>query len=122
MAGEGGKLGPDLSSLTQRDYASVLKDITEPSAAINPDHLAYNLELKDGAAANGVILDDTPEKIVLGQATGQSLVIEKSRISSMKASAVSLMPEGLLKTLSAQQQKDLLTFLLTEPLASGGKP
>ena len=122
VAGEGGKLGPDLSSLTQRDYASVLKDITEPSAAINPDHLAYNLELKDGAAANGVILDDTPEKIVLGQATGQSLVIEKSRISSMKASAVSLMPEGLLKTLSAQQQKDLLTFLLTEPLASGGKP
>jgi len=31
---------PDLSNLFHRDYASVLKDVTQPSAAINPDHLA----------------------------------------------------------------------------------
>src|SRR5262249_9114099 len=66
VAGQGGKIGPDLSSLTQRDYASVLKDIQEPSAAINPDHLAYNVELKDADAITGVILDDKPESVQLG--------------------------------------------------------
>jgi len=115
VRGEGGKIGPDLSSLLQRDYASVVKDIAEPSAAINPDHLAYNLELRDGGAANGVLLEDTPEKIVLGQVTGQALIIQKNQITSMKASSVSLMPEGLLKGLSPQQQKDLLTYLLMQP-------
>ena len=35
-AGEGGKIGPDLSNLIYRDYASVLRDITQPSAALNP--------------------------------------------------------------------------------------
>ncbi len=114
-AGEGGKIGPDLSNLVYRDYASVLRDIRQPSAAINPDHLAYSIELKDGDSVTGVILEDGPESIVVGQGTGQSLTVPRSRIASVKASSVSLMPEGLLQALDAQQQKDLLTFLLTEP-------
>jgi hypothetical protein len=33
----------------------------------------------------------------------------------MKASSLSLMPEGLLKGLSSKEQKDLFTFLLLKP-------
>jgi putative heme-binding domain-containing protein len=91
----------------------VLKDIIEPSAAINPDHLAYNVELKDGDAVTGVILENTEENVVLGQITGQNITVARHRIASMKPSSVSLMPEGLLTHLSAQQQRDLFTFLLT---------
>jgi putative heme-binding domain-containing protein len=54
VGGRGGKIGPDLSNLVHRDYASVFKDITQPSAAINPDHIAYNFELKDGESVSGV--------------------------------------------------------------------
>ncbi|MDB6109419.1 MAG: hypothetical protein JWR69_1169, partial [Pedosphaera sp.] len=36
VGGEGGKIGPDLSNLIYRDYVSVLRDIMEPSAALNP--------------------------------------------------------------------------------------
>ncbi|HWF20464.1 MAG TPA: c-type cytochrome, partial [Verrucomicrobiae bacterium] len=113
IAGEGGRIGPDLSNLLYRDYASVYKDITQPNAAINPDHIAYNIQLKDGDIVTGVIMEDTSDKIVLGQATGQNLTIEKSKISGMKASSLSLMPEGLLQALTPQQQRDLFTFLLT---------
>ncbi len=115
IAGAGGRIGPDLSNLLYRDYASVLRDITEPSAAINPDHIAYNVQLTDGEMATGVIMQDTPDNLVLGQATGQNLTIPKSHITSMKSSPLSLMPQGLLQALTAQQQKDLLTFLLTAP-------
>ena len=115
VSGEGGKIGPDLSSLVQRDYASVYKDITQPSAAINPDHIAYNVETKDGNSLSGVVLSETPESVVLGQVTGTNITIAKNQITSMKASSVSLMPEGLLQQLTVQEQKDLLTFLLTTP-------
>src|SRR5207253_1263263 len=48
----------------------------------------------------------------LGQVTGTNLTIPKTNVAAMKPSAISLMPEGLLKTLTPQQQKDLFAFLL----------
>jgi putative heme-binding domain-containing protein len=89
--------------------------VVEPSAAINPDHLAYQVELKNGEVETGVLLKNNHDEIVLGQAGGQHLTISKTNFLGMKPSAVSLMPEGLLKTLDAQSQKDLFTFLLTAP-------
>jgi putative heme-binding domain-containing protein len=62
-----------------------------------------------------VVLSETPERVVLGQVGGKSLEISKNDIVERKASKVSLMPEGLLTRLSSQQQRDLLTFLLTPP-------
>jgi putative heme-binding domain-containing protein len=115
IAGEGGRIGPDLSNLVHRDYASVLKDITLPSVAINPDHLAYNLELKNGETLNGIILSDSPDKLVLGLVDGKTIPVARSTVTAVKASAISLMPENLLQGLSLQAQKDLLTFLLTVP-------
>lgn len=113
IRGEGGTIGADLSNLIYRDYASVWKDINEPSAAINPDHIAYNVQLTDGEMETGVLLKNAVDEVELGQATGKSLRIPKTRVTSMKASAVSLMPEGLLKGLTDEQQRDLLKFLLT---------
>jgi len=112
IGGEGGSVGADLSNLIFRDYASVLRDITEPSAAINPDHISYNVQLTDGEVESGVLLKNDREEVVLGQVTGNNLTLPKQKVASIKASAISLMPEGLLKTLSAQEQKDLMTFLL----------
>ena len=115
IGGAGGEIGPSLANLMYRDYASVLKDITEPSAAINPEHLGYNVELKSGETESGVLLKNDRTQVVLGQANGKNLTIPKSQVASLKASALSIMPEGLLKGLDAQQQKDLMTFLLTTP-------
>ncbi len=112
--GAGGIIGPDLSNLVHRDYASVLKDIVQPSAAINPDRIAYAIELKDGNSVGGIILEESPDAIVLGDAAGGKRTLPRATIAGMKASTMSLMPEGLWQNLNAQQQRDLMTFLLTE--------
>lgn len=121
IGGEGGEIGPNLSNLIYRDYASVLKDITEPSAAINPEHIGYVVELKSGETESGVLLKNDRTQVVLGQSSGQNLTIAKEKVASMKGSAISIMPEGLLKALDAQQQKDLMTFLLTTPAKENRK-
>jgi len=114
--GRGGKIGPDLSNLLFRDYDSVLKDIMYPSAALNPDHLAYNLEFKDGEGMTGIIQRESPQEILVADVSGKSTAIPRARIASMKLSTVSLMPEGLDRALNEQSMKDLMTFLLTRPL------
>ncbi|MDB6040413.1 MAG: hypothetical protein JWM99_4254 [Verrucomicrobiales bacterium] len=114
--GEGNQIGPDLSNLVQRDYGSVLRDITEPNATINPEHIAYNVELKNGDLLTGIIKGDTAQEIVLADASGNQVSLRKNEIGSMNPSTISLMPEGLLKGLSAEESKGLLAFLLTSPL------
>ena len=63
--GRGGRVGPDLSNLPQRDYANVLKDIKDPNAAINPDHLAYNIELTDTEELTAVIQTENKDEITV---------------------------------------------------------
>jgi putative heme-binding domain-containing protein len=121
IGGEGGTIGANLSNLIYRDYASVLRDITEPSAAINPEHIAYHVTLTGGEVETGVLLKNERDEVVLGQSTGKELTIPRGKVASMKASTVSVMPEGLLKGLDPQQMKDLMTFLLTLPAKVAGK-
>lgn len=116
VGGVGGKLGPDLSNLIHRDYASVLRDIREPSAAINPDHTAFNIELKDGESLSGVLLADASDALTLGDVTGKSIRVPKSTVKSVKPGTLSLMPEGLDKALGDAGLKDLMTYLMTVPL------
>lgn len=112
VGGQGGQVGPDLSNLIHRDYASVFKDISQPSAALNPDYLAYRADLQDGDELVGVLQTETRDDITLANAGGRTIVA-RNKIKTIKPTGLSLMPEGLDKALSAGDLKDLMTFLLT---------
>jgi putative heme-binding domain-containing protein len=113
---EGGIVGPDLSNLTQRDYASVVRDIREPSAALNPDRLAYSIETKAGAAFAGVLLGEEGGELRFADVTGAIKNVPRAGLKSMEALSTSLMPPGLLDVLAPAEQRDLLTFLLMPPM------
>jgi putative heme-binding domain-containing protein len=119
LRGEGGRVGPDLSNLIQRDYASVRKDIEFPNAAINPDHVASVLELKDGDSLNVIVLSEANAELTVVDGSGGRKMIHRSDVKSVRPAQQSLMPEGLWAAITPEQQKDLMTFLLTEPLAPG---
>jgi putative heme-binding domain-containing protein len=114
--GEGGKIGPDLSNLAERDVDSVLRDITTPSAAIHPDYLNYSLALKDGRVLNGPIRTEG-DRLRVGNEKGEETVIARADVEELKPQAVSVMPEGLAKALGPEKLKDLLAFLMTAPPA-----
>jgi putative heme-binding domain-containing protein len=116
VRGEGQAIGPDLSHLVQRDYASTLRDIVEPSAAINPDYPAFTLEMADGTPLTGGLLSETATEIRVADASGQIRAIPRENVRTTRAALRSLMPEGLLASLDAAQSRDLMTFLLTVPL------
>jgi len=112
--GVGPKIGPDLSNLIHRDYASVMRDIVNPSFAINPDYIGHIIALKDGQVLTGVLRDEGGQ-LILGDEKGSSTKIVRSEIDQMKPSQVSVMPAGLHEKLTKEQLRDLMTYLLTSP-------
>ncbi len=111
--GQGGEIGPDLSNLPQRDYASVLRDVTEPNFAIHPDYLPQVVALADGRVLSGVLRTDGDE-LVLADTNGQLVKFRRAQVEKMRPATLSIMPEGLAKALGPEKLRDLLTFLLQE--------
>ena len=114
MRGVGGKIGPDLSNLPQRDYASVLRDVTQPSFAINPDYVSQTVLLADGRALAGTTRVDG-ENLIVADQEGRETVVPRADVEELAHSPQSIMPEGLPKALGEQRLRDLMTFLLVEP-------
>jgi putative heme-binding domain-containing protein len=116
--GRGSDLGPDLSNLIHRDYDSVLRDIRDPSAALNPDYLASVVKMKDGRVLGGIVRNvDAAHFLVRGDAQGEKAPLATADVKKTSPSPISLMPTGLPEGLGPAKMKDLLTFLLTEPLS-----
>lgn len=112
---QGSAVGPDLSNLIHRDAESVLRDLTEPSALINPDYVAYNITLTDGEGITGFLKSDDQQTVRVLAGDGKEYIHARAAIAHMQHSAVSLMPSGLLEGLAENRVRDLLTFLLHEP-------
>jgi putative heme-binding domain-containing protein len=121
MFGEGGKIGPDLTSANRADREFLLASIVDPSAAIRKEFLAYEVELTDGRALSGVIVDQSGGSLTLGTSTGERVTVPQSQITSVRESSISTMPESLAKLMKPQELRDLFTFLQSKH-ATGSKP
>jgi putative heme-binding domain-containing protein len=116
LRGEGLAFGPDLTNLIHRDRASVLQDILHPSATINPDQFGSIVKMKDGTSLAGIVRAGAGATVKIGLPGGALMEMAREKVAAIEPMKISLMPEDFAKRLSASQQEDLLTFLLTAPL------
>jgi putative membrane-bound dehydrogenase-like protein len=121
LHGDGGKTGPDLMGADRKNTTYLLTHVIDPSAVIRPEYVAFDVVTTDGRTLFGLIADPTPAAVTLIDAKSERTVLARSRIESMEPSAVSLMPEKLLDTLSDQQIRDLFAYLQSDP-PSAGRP
>jgi putative heme-binding domain-containing protein len=114
IRGEGATVGPDLSNLPHRDYASVFRDIAQPSFAINPDHTSQVFVLASGRVLTGTsrIVDG---QMFVVQQDSKEVAIDREDIESVEPSSQSIMPTGIPELLGPDRLRDLLTFLLVGP-------
>ena len=114
LHGAEARIGPDLSNLVHRDYASVMRDIVDPSYAINPDYFGHVISLQNGQVLTGVLRTEGGE-VLLGDDKGTITRLQQHDIEQMQLASVSIMPKGLSDKLSPEQVLDLMTYLLTPP-------
>lgn len=117
LYGQGKTIGPDLTGGNRRNLDYLLENLLDPSAQVAADFRMAVVELKSGRVVTGVVVEQSERTITL-QTQTERVAIERSDIEDQKATTESLMPEGLLKTLSPDQVRDLIGYLM----ASGQVP
>jgi putative heme-binding domain-containing protein len=111
LYGEGGLVGPDLTGSGRASLDYLLENVVDPSAVVPADYRMAVVTLKDGRVLNGVLRDKT-ERTVTVQSQTERLTVERREIESLEESTSSIMPEGLLESLNADAQRDLLGYLM----------
>jgi putative membrane-bound dehydrogenase-like protein len=110
-SGRGNVVGPDLSLIAQQgDLKTTLQSILEPSREVAPQFYPTLLTLKDGTAFTGILLRSW-SKEVYRDLTGKERLFEKADIVQRTEQKISLMPPGLVASLTDEELRDLLAFL-----------
>jgi putative membrane-bound dehydrogenase-like protein len=110
LFGTGGKVGPELTGSNRADLAYLLENILDPSAVIPKEYAAALIELKTGRIVTGIARSETPAALTVVTAN-ETLTIPRDDIESIKPSAVSMMPDDLLKPLKPDEVRSLIAYL-----------
>ena len=119
----GGHVGPDITGANRADLDYLLQNILYPNAVIPNEYLASTVETKDERVLTGVIKSQDASGISL-QTANELVTVPRAEIRKIEATAVSMMPEGLIANLTEQQTRDLLYYLSRPgqvPLPAGTK-
>ncbi len=112
--GKGTAVGPDLSNIgANRAARDLLESIIFPSATIVRDYGSFNVVLADGRVLTGLIAREDDEVLELQLQGGKIERIAQDEIEEIVPNTVSIMPNGLEKTLSEQELADVIAYLVT---------
>ena len=108
----GAQIGPNLSEIgTKLGKDALIEAILDPSAGISLGYETYNLELKSGDEAYGLLASDSADEVAIKDLKGIVTRYKKSEIVSRRQLKLSIMPTGLQQAMTTQEFVDLLEFL-----------
>lgn len=112
LYGQGGNIGPDLTGSNRANLDYILTEIINPSEVMQESYQLVTVTTRDGRTLSGNAAAEDAQQLTL-RLIGQDTTIAKSEILSREKSPVSMMPEGLLKSLTTEEVRDLLAYLKT---------
>ncbi len=109
---DGTELGPELTAIGKKlTRAQLLESILEPSKLIDPKYVTYLAETDDGRILTGLLVTKDANEVVLKDAQDKVIRIPSKQIEQLVPQRQSLMPDLLLRDMTAQQVADLLAYL-----------
>lgn len=107
---DGQRIGPELSGAGKNGIRYFLENVMDPNAVIGTDFQMTVVETKSGDTISGLTVAETGSALTL-RTTADQVIIPKADIVKRETSDRSLMPEGLLESLPAREQIELLKYL-----------
>jgi putative membrane-bound dehydrogenase-like protein len=106
--------GPDLAGVARRlSPRDLLRAVVFPNRDVAETYRATDFTLRDGSTRRGVVAFYSADGVIVQTGPAMTERIAESDIAKQEPGSVSLMPEGLLEGLSAQEIADLYKFLAT---------
>lgn len=110
--GAGVDFGPNLSEIgTKLAKAALYESILDPTAGISFGFEAWQINLKDGDEAYGLIVSETADELAIKAVGGVVTRYPKSGIASRTKQKLSIMPSGLQQAMTKQELVDLVEYL-----------
>ncbi len=121
---EGVNVGPELTTLRKRfTRRETLESILYPSAVVSDQFKAIVLETQEGTTVTGMpVPGGPPDSLALLLADATKLTVKRADIARQQPAKTSIMPEGLLKGLSARDLHDLFAYLESGAAAPAPRP
>jgi putative membrane-bound dehydrogenase-like protein len=114
LYGNGGEIGPDITGSNRANLDYLLSNVLEPSSEIPEGYRMMIVTTRDGRTYAGNVASETERQLnlrIVGQAHPEA--ISKAEIQSREELPVSMMPEGLLGTLTDAEVLDLVAYFRT---------
>src|SRR5262249_2935943 len=112
--GEGVEVGPDITGIGRSTFDQLLSNVFDPSLVIGAGYEAVTVETVKGRSLTGLLVEDSPSRVVLKVQGGKQEVIARKEIDRVQVSKLSLMPEDVEKQLKPQEIADLFSFLVLD--------
>jgi quinoprotein glucose dehydrogenase len=111
IKGEGGEVGPDLSTIGSRQPREyILESIVLPNKTIAQGFETLIVSIKEGTAYAGIVKSEDNKNLVLNSPEDGIVTIAKDKIEK-RDRGISAMPEGIAAVLSKQDLRDLVEYL-----------
>ena len=112
VAGEGGRVGPHLTTIgASRSPQDLLEAIVYPSASFVNGYRTYVVATDDGKVHQGLISAESPEAITLRTPDLQEIRVRRDAIEELQEGSVSIMPKGLDTQMTPDELRHLLAYL-----------
>lgn len=120
LFGEGGTTAPDLTGAQRSNLNYLLENIVDPSLTVSANFRMSVVALTDGRVLNGVVSDRTDKTLQL-QTPTERLTFPLDEIDEIRETNLSLMPEGQLDVMSADDVRDLIGYLMSPRQVAKGQ-
>jgi putative heme-binding domain-containing protein len=112
IGGKGTEIGPALNQIGKKyDRSKLLENMLEPSKEIDPKYLVYTIETKAGRIHTGLLVQKSNDEIVLKDAKNSVIRVPANDVELMVPQRQSMMPDLLLRDMTARDVADLLAYL-----------
>ena len=109
--GQGVAVGPNLKAYYNKSTSDFVTAILDPNAAVEPRYVSYAITTGDKRTLIGVIASESAASLEVVQPGGIREAILRTDIESIRATGMSLMPDGLEGAISSQAMADLIAYL-----------
>ncbi len=111
IAEQGVAVGPDISDLRTQSPEQLLVAILDPNAAIDANYYRYLVLTDDGQVIEGLLEDSNQQSVTLRLQDDVRRTIPRAQLEQLRATGVSMMPEGFENQLSPDAMRDLIGYL-----------